>query len=306
MTFHQLKVFVTVAKLRNFTLAAQTLHVRQPSVSILIQGLQRELDVKLFERLGTKVHVTRAGEELVHRAERILAEVEGIKEGMDELKGLKKGKLTVGGSGLAAASFLTIDVEMFRKDYPRVEVILTIQRSEVLEKKLLEGELDLAIMARAPQSSLLLSEVYQEDDVVAVASANHPLTKKRSVALKLIAEQPLITHEKGSHVHEMVEQKFAEKGLRFAARLEIDVHQLGGRSAVINAVANGLGIGFISKSYLVSDVEARRVKVLKVPEFKLKRYMYIVVHKNRQDSSFAQTFIDFLKRYKSNYIDHGV
>jgi len=299
MTFYQLKVFVTVAKLRNFTLAAQTLHVRQPSVSILMQGLQRELDVKLFERLGTKVHLTRAGEELVHRAERILAEVEGIKEGMDEIKGLKKGKLTVGGSAIAAASFLPVAVQMFKKNHPGVDVILTIQNSRNLHKKLLDGDLDLALTARIPHSPLLLGEPYRDEEVVVIAPPNHPLAKKRSVSLENLSKESIIAYEKGNSIRDMVDRRFAETGLLIKYALEINL-QLGSRDAIRCAVANGLGIGFLSKSYVLSDIKARRLKILRVPELQLKRTVYITVHKNRKSSSHVQAFIDILLRHFKN------
>ncbi|MFQ5904362.1 MAG: LysR family transcriptional regulator [Candidatus Binatia bacterium] len=298
MTLHQLKIFATVARLRNFTQAAESLHIRQPSVSLLIKGLERELEVQLFEKLGNKVHLTRAGEELLRHAEEILTKVERIKEEMDELKGLKKGKISVGGSGIATASFLTIAVQAFKKEHPKIEVTLRIQRSDHLEKSLLEGELDLAILSRAPRSPLLIGELHREEELVIIARPNHPFTKKRSVPLELIANEPLIVSEKGTNVREMVAQRFAERGLPFAPMLEVGVHR-GGRDAIKSAVASGFGIGFITKSYVVSDVEAGRLKVLKVPELKLKRTMYIGIHKNRQSSSLVQGFIDFLRSYKN-------
>ncbi len=296
MTFHQLKVFVTVAKLRNFTLAAQTLHVRQPSVSILMQGLQRELDVKLFERLGTKVHLTRAGEELVHRAERILAEVEGIKEGMEEIKGLKKGKLRVGGSAIAAASFLPVVIQAFKKKHPGVDVTLKIQGSESLQKQLLDGDLELAVVARAPHSPLLFSEHYREEEVVVIAPPDHPLARKHSIPLELLARERFVVSKKDSQMRDIVERIFAGRGLSLIPSLELDI-LFGGRDAIKNAVANGIGISVISKSYVDSDLKTGRLKVLKVPELKFKRTMYITVHKDRQNSPLVQVFKAFLRKY---------
>ena len=297
MTLHQIQVFEKVAKLGSFVKAAEVLRVRQPSVTLMIQSLQEELDVKLSERLGRKTHVTRAGEELLHRAERILTEVNGIKGAMDEIKGLKRGKLSVGGSFLASASFLPIAIQRFKGNYPGINVSLTTQRSLILEKKLLEGELDLGILSRVPQSSFLLSEFYQERDIAIIAPPNHPLTRKRSVPLKLIANEPLIVAGKGSFIRAMIERIFAERGLPFSPVLEVNL-QLGIREGTKNAVANGLGVGFTTRHRVMADVEAGRIKVLKVPEFKLKRIMYIAVHKKRQTSPFVQTFIAFLKRYK--------
>ena len=298
MTLHQLKVFVTVARLKSFTQAAETLRIRQPSVSLLIQGLQRELGVKLFEQLGKKVRLTRAGEELLPRAAEMLAKEVEIKEVLDDIKGLKKGKISIGGSGFAGASFLPVALQEFKNQYPAVDVALRIERSQVLEKMLLDGDLDLAVLGRPSESSLLLMELYHEEEIVCIAPPNHLLTRKHTVPLELIAREPLIVSGDGSRIRGMLEQKFAEKRIPFTPRLEIDIHQLGGRDAEKNAVANGLGIGFLTRCYVELDVRAGRLKVLKVPELKLKRTIYIAVHKNRKISHFVQAFSDFLKRYQ--------
>lgn len=297
MTLHQLEVFAKVAKLRSFTQAGESLRIRQPSVTLLIKGLERELEVKLFEKLGNKVHLTGAGERLLQDAEEILAKVEGIKEGMDELKGLKKGRLTVGGSFTAAASFLTIAVQRFKKGYPGVDVTLKIQRSKTLERNLLDGELHLAIMGWTPHSPLLATEPYREEEIVVIARPDHPLTKKRSVPLELIAKEAFITNEKGTPIREMAERTFAERGLPFSVALEVDV-QFGSRDAIKTAVASGLGIGLSFMCHVTWNVKAGHLKVLKVPELRLNRTLYIVIHKKWQGSPLVQAFIDFLRQYK--------
>jgi DNA-binding transcriptional LysR family regulator len=297
MTLHQLKIFAMVGRLKNFTQTADNLHVRQPSVSLLVKGLERELEAKLFEKLGNKVHLTLAGEKLLQRTEEILAKVDGIKEEIDEIKGLKKGKIRVGGSALAAASFLLGAVQSFRRRYPGVEVILKIQRSDSLEKRLLERELDVAIVGWPLRSPLLVGEPYRQEEIVVIAPPKHPLTKKRSVPLELIAKEPLISSEKGTFIRNMIEKRFAEEGLPFSPILEVD-EQFGARDAVRRAVANGLCLGFLTKSHVVQDVAGGRLKVVKVPELNLKRTMYIAVHKKRLNSSLVQAFIDLLKQYK--------
>lgn len=297
MTIYQLQVFSVVAKLRNFTQAGKKLRIRQPSVSLLIQSLQQELGVKLFERLGTKLLLTRAGQELLRLTEDILPKVEGIKERLDEIGGLKKGKISVGGPAIAGASFLPGAVQAFIKDYPGIDMTLKIERSQTLEKELLEGTLDVALLGRTPGSPLLVSEPYCDEEIVAIAPPNHRLIKRRSVPLELIVKEPFITHKKGAIIRDMVEQRFIEKGLPFTPIFEVDLPGVG-RDAIKRAVVSGHGIGFLSKCHVVADIEARRLKILKVPELRLKRTIYIAVHKNRQNAPLAQAFRDFLRNYK--------
>ncbi len=295
MTLHQLKVFSKVAKLRGFTLAAASLDVSQPSISFVIQSLERELGAKLFEKLGNKVHLTGAGEKLLHHAEEIAAKVEEIRGEMDELKGLKRGKLLVGSSQLAGASSFPLSVEKFKEQYPKIEVFLKIERSDILEKNLLDGEIELAIIGWAPRSPLLTGEPYRKEEIVAFAPPNHPLTKERSVSLKLIAKEPLIAHRKASPIRDMLDKRFAERGLRFTPVMEVDF--FGSRDTIKSMVANRMGIGFLSKRFVIGDAEAGRLKVLNVPELRLHRTMYITVHKKRQLSPLVRAFIDFLRHH---------
>jgi DNA-binding transcriptional LysR family regulator len=288
-------VFVAVAKFKSFSLAGEELRLHQPSVSIAVRGLERGLEVKLFETIGRKVRLTRAGEELLRFAGEILPSLDGVKEKLAEVTGLKKGRIRVGGSALAAATFLPIAVHTFKKQHPGIEVILKIQKSRVLEKKLLDGELDLAIVGRTPRSSHLVSEPYRAEPVVAIAPPHHPLAKKNCVPIELLAKEPLVISESGAAIREAVERTFAEKGLVLKPRLEVDT-ELGARDAIKNSVAAGIGIGFLSKCHVMDSVRGRRFKILKVPELnEVKRTMYVAVHRNRKSSPHIQLFVDFLR-----------
>jgi DNA-binding transcriptional LysR family regulator len=295
MTLWQLKTFATVARERSFTKAGKALNISQPSVSSLVIGLQKELGIKLFEKLGMKPHLTEAGRRVLQLVESALAIIEKIPQEIDEVKG--RHRLRIGGSALAAASFLPVAVQEFKKHHPEVDIVLKIERTDSLEKNLLEGELDLAILGWAPRSSLLAREPYREEEVCVIAPPNHPLTKKRFVSLELLMQQPLILQGRNNPIREMVEKKVVAKGLSLIRRLEVN-DEFGGRDIIRSAVTKGLGIGFVSKCHVLGDVAARRLKVLTVPELKLKRTMYIVLHKRREVPASTQGFIRFLKKYK--------
>jgi len=298
MTLHQLKVFLKVVKLGSITRAGEALELRQPSVTMLIQNLEREFSIKLFDRLGKKIHLTDAGKKLLQYAGEILAKAEMLKDEIDEIKGLEKGKLSVGASFIAGATFIPVAVQEFHEKCTGIEVLLKIERSRVLESELLEGAVDLAILSRAPESPLLVGTPFREEKAVIIASPNHPLTKRRSVSLEALAKEPLISAGKGSFLRNTLEQLFAEKRLPFSMALEIDVER-GGREAIKTSVANSIGIGPHFMCHVMVDVKVGRLKVLNVPDFKAKRTINIAVHKARQSSSLVQAFVSFLERYQS-------
>jgi DNA-binding transcriptional LysR family regulator len=292
VTLWQLKVFTTVAKTGSFTEAGKLLQITQPSATTLVQSLSRELAVKLFEKLGTKTHLTSAGQEALRYAHQMLGKEEELRRRMEELSGLKKGSLKIGGSVVAGASFLPAAVLRFVKKNPGFDIDLKIHRSEDLEKMLLAGDLDVAVMGIAPRSPLVVGKVFREEDVVVIAPPNHPLTKRRSVPLKLLANEHLI-----STLRNIMKQKFLEKGLSFVPSVQVNL-DIGSRDVVRSAVASGLGIGFLSKCHVVNDVKAGRIQILNVPELKLKRSLYLAVHKNRQHSPLMQSFMEYLIQYR--------
>jgi len=298
MTLHQLRVFLKVAELGSFTEAGRAIHTVQPSVSNLVKELSRELGAKLFERVSNKPHLTSAGEELRRRAQEIAAKVDQIKPAIEEITGAKRGRISVGGAALPAASFLPVAIQNFKKQHPGVDVTLTIEKSDTLEKKLLDGELDLAIIGRAHGSPRLYSEPYREEEVVVIASPKHPLTKRRSVTLEEAAKEPWISYVKGT-VRDMLEKIFADRGLQFKPMLEVDI-ELGGRDTIKCTVMNGICIGYLHKYHVLQDVKDGRLKILRIPDLNLKRTLHIVIRKTRANDSLVQAFVKFLRHYKQS------
>lgn len=293
MTLHQLKVFARVAKLKSFTQAAKSLNVRQSSISLLIKSLEQEHKVKLFEKIGNKIHLSAAGKRLLTRTGEILSTVEKIKRDFKEIQDFNKGTLSIGGSAIAGATFLPAAVDKFKKRWPGIEIVLRLQTDDILEKKLSDGELDLAIMSGAPEAPLLVGELYHKEEIVAFAPPNHPLTKQRSVSLELLSKEPVILHKKDSPTRDMLDERFARRGLTLVPALEVD--SFNSRDTIKRAVANGQGISFLSRCFVAVDAEAGRVKLLNVPDLKLQRTLYIVTHKKRRSLPLVQAFIESLR-----------
>ena len=98
MTLNQLRIFLAVADERHFSRAAQQLHITQSAVSTQVKLLEKELNTRLFDRLGRKTHLTEAGRLLKGRAKGILDAVEQVYQTMDELEGLRRGHIALGAS----------------------------------------------------------------------------------------------------------------------------------------------------------------------------------------------------------------
>jgi DNA-binding transcriptional LysR family regulator len=295
MTLWQLKVFATVAREGSFTKAGKVLKISQPSVSALVTGLQKELEAILFERLGTRTHLTEAGARLFDLVKSALAAIERIPQELDKVNGLNGGSLAVGGSAFAGSTLLPIVVRAFKKSFPSTDIKVTIEGSPVLERKLLSGDLDVALLGQPARASLLVAKPFRKERIVAFIAPNHPLARIRSVPLELVAKEPLIIEARGA-TRDKVEALYEKNGFDFAPELVTNTI-FGTREAIKTAVANGLGIAFVSEHQVTLDVKAGRLKILNVPNLGLNRAMYLVVHKARQNP-LLQRFIDFLHAYK--------
>ena len=285
------------AELGSFTEAGVTLDLRQPSVTALIQGLERNLKVKLFDRMGNKIRLTGAGEKLLQHGKEMLAKADQITEEMDGIRGLEIGKLSVGASFIPAASFVPLAIQVFKNQYQGINLHLKVDRSRGLEKDLLEGKIDVAILSHPPESPHLVGKAHRDEDIVIIGPPNHPLAKKRSVSLEALAKEPFIVSKEVGHNRASIEQAFAEKGLSLQVIMEVDV-SYGTRDAIITAVANGIGFGVNHMCQVEGDVKLGRLSVLKVPELKLKRIMHITIHNSRKSSLLVEAFINFLEKYR--------
>jgi len=294
MTLWQLKVFTTVAKTGSFTKAAKILQITQPSATTLVQSLSRELGVKLFERLGTKIRISGAGEEALRYAHQILGKEEEFRKRMEEFNGLRKGKLSVGAAAIAAASFLSAVMQKFTAKHPDIKATLQIQKSEDIEKQLLDGKLDVGFLGWPSKTSALICEPCHQEEICVIAPRNHALTKNRSVLLEDLSKEALIAPERGIPTRELIERRFVDENIPFRPCTEVGT-LYGIRDAIRGAVANGAAIGFIAKCHVIGDLRAGRIKLLNVPNLNLKRTTYFAIHKKRQDSPIIQAFKNSLK-----------
>ena len=159
MNLEQLASFVEVANTGHFTKAAATLHLAQPSLSRQISTLEKELGSELFHRAHGHISLTAAGETLLPTARRMLADAEAVRRDMDELAGLRKGRIRLGATPTLCVSFVAEAISSFHHEHPGVELELVEKGSRELIEALGAGELDLALITRTLSSERADAEV---------------------------------------------------------------------------------------------------------------------------------------------------
>ncbi|HYH33306.1 MAG TPA: LysR family transcriptional regulator [Pseudonocardia sp.] len=262
MELHQLRYFVAVAREGSMTQAAASLFLAQPTLSIQIRKLEQDVGTKLFERLARRVQLTAAGEAFLEHAERALAEVERGRERVEEVVGLRHGRVAVGVLPSVGAHLLPAVLAAFRAEHPAVAVrMVEHDVSRDFEQLVHSGELDIAVTRMPATLAGLGSRTLVREPIVALVPPDHPLRDRPDVAVRELADEDFVCMRTGYGLRELADQLCARAG--FTPRVVIETGQL---SIVQGMVRSGVGVALLprlaargaERAVPVSDPGARR------------------------------------------------
>jgi len=290
VNFHQLEIFLCIARERSFSRAAEILRISQPSVSIQIKNLEQSLNVKLFERSGGRVSVTREGAVVLERAKRIAEIVAGLQHDIEEARGIPYGRFSVGSSRVPSATLVPLAVARFKEQYPDTEMTIKTGRSHEVERWVLENEVDLGAIEGDPTSPLIVKEPWYVDDLVLVLSPRSHLLRRRKLSLKEILEEPYLLQTPGIRPT-FVERILATKGITIAKPVTI-----GSREAVKAAIAAGYGVSIIPNSLIETERRAGTLKARRIHDLDVVYPVNMIYLKDKQLSKSALAFAELLKK----------
>ncbi|MPM39273.1 HTH-type transcriptional regulator CysL [bioreactor metagenome] len=210
MTRRHLKVFVAVCELNSISKAAEKLHIAQPAVSCAIKELEDYYGTKLFDRISKRLYLTEAGKKFLGYATHIVSMFDEMESNMRDLD--KPGKLHIGSSITIGTSFMPVYVRNFKELYPQTEVNVTIDSSDIIEKKILQNELDFALIEGIVHLESIICEAYMDDELVIICSPVHPFSKSETVTVGQFVSEPFLLREKGSGTRELFDNVLASLG----------------------------------------------------------------------------------------------
>ena len=290
MTFRQLETFLAVARAKSFTRAGEALHVSQSTLSQHVLELERELGVRLFDRLGRAVTLTEAGRLLEEQATRIAAAVAGARRTIDELKGLERGSLVIGASTTPGIYVLPSVIGTFRRRYPGIDVSLRIGNSRVIEERIRADEADLGVVGGhilgAKEQCLAAGLL---DELLLIVPPRHPWTKRREVAPRELADVPVLMREQGSATRLVTERALREAGVKVTTAMELDHIE-----AIKQAVIAGLGVAFVSMYAVRGEIATRRLHGVRLKGLRLRRHFHVIHNEARSLTASARAFVALL------------
>ena len=197
MNLRDLQYLVALAEHRHFGRAAAASFVSQPTLSTQIRKLENELGMPLVERAPRRVMLTPAGHEILERARRILAEVEQLKESARRTRDPEAGTVRLGIFPTLGPYLLPHVVPNIRERFPRLELLLVEEKTEVILRQLREGRLDAGVLALPLHDEQLHIEfLFEEQFLLAVPQA-HPLARRGTLSLDDLAHESLLLLEDG-------------------------------------------------------------------------------------------------------------
>lgn len=296
MTFRQLKVFESAARHLSYTRAAEELHLSQPGVSMQIKQLEDVAGLPLFEQIGKKMHLTDAGREIYAYSTSISHMLDEAEVVLDELKGLQSGRLAIS-VATTASHFATRLLAAFSQRYKDVTISLDITNRASLREQLEANRPDLVIMGQPPEGVEVEAEAFMENPLVMIAPLEHPLASEKQIDLARFEDEQFVVRESGSGTRSAIERFFAEHRVSFHTGIEMSSNE-----AIKQAVEAGLGLGIVSIHTLELELETRRLQVLDVKGFPIRRHWYVIQRKGKRLSPVAQAFKTFVLEQAKEFI----
>ncbi|WP_327289342.1 LysR family transcriptional regulator [Streptomyces sp. NBC_01198] len=244
MDLRQLEYFVAVAEERNFTRAAERVHISQSGVSSQIRQLERELGAELFDRSGRVARLTVAGKAALEHARAALAAAGAVAQAVGEVTDVIRGRLVVGMVVGCTLTPLFDALAGFHQAHPGVQLALVEDTSERLVEGVRDGTVDLALIGSAgstPDGLDALTVI--SEPLAAAVPPGHPLAGQGGVAMRDVAAYPLICMPQGTGLRGVLDQACAEQRLAPVIAL-----QASAPDAIADLAARGLGVAVLSES----------------------------------------------------------
>ncbi|MBN4077250.1 LysR family transcriptional regulator [Mariprofundus ferrooxydans] len=296
ITLKQLKILEAIVANVSYTQAAKSLFMTQPAISMQVKQMEEQIGLPLFDRDGKKVSPTQAGRELLYYAENIRQQLEEAAQVMEELRGMKRGKLHLTMAS-TANYFAPQLIAAFHHQYPAAQVTLDVSNRTGLLNALDHNDTDMVIMGTPPQGHKLTGIPFIDNPLVVIAAPTHPLANRRRVQLSEVANEPFIVREGDSGTRMAVEAFFAQHNLQLITSMEMNRSE-----AIKQAVMAELGLGIVSLHTIEMELALKRLTVLNVEDFPIMRQWHIVHRSGKRFAAIPEAFKNFVLQHAKDLI----
>lgn len=289
----RLVVFRAVARQLSFRKAAEELYLTQPAVSLQIKALEEDIGVQLFDRTGSHIALTEAGRVLLACSQQVNTLLIEAEQQIAALSGDHAGKLALGASTTIAQYVLPRLLGGFSREHPRVHLTLISGNTEQIVDAVEKQKIALGFIEGPARSRDVKTESFLEDEMVLIVSAAHEWAELKSIPCSEIASASLLMRERGSGTRRVVEMALGRNGVKLSS-LRI-VMELDSTEAIKSAVEAGLGIGFVSRWAVATDLRFNKsLRIVDIDGLRIKRQFLLTYAAGPDPQGLAQEFRRFL------------
>ncbi len=279
-----LRTFVRVAELGHVTRAAASLGLTQPAVSGHLARLEEAVGQSLFDRTSRGMVLTEAGRVWLVHVTAALSRLDEGKRALDELSGLARGRLAVGGGATAATYLLPPLLERFHKKHPGIQLLLREQGSRAVMDAVGAGALDLGVVTtpdgEAPDG--LTVTPWVDDELLLVVPPGHRLHGRDVFRWRELDGEPIVAFEAGTAVRALIDGALASRGVVVDVVVEVRAIE-----SIQRMVALGMGVGFVSRHAVAGGLRAE--------EGGLARQLALVQRSDLAPSAAARAFLGLVR-----------
>jgi DNA-binding transcriptional LysR family regulator len=293
----RLKVFYTVASRFSFTKAAIELHITQPAVSKHIQELEEEYKIKLFDRNGSKIALTNAGQILKKHSINIFEIYREINFDISSLTDQQLGFLRLGASTTISQYVIPPLLANFHDKMKGIKVNLVNGNTEQIENALLRKEIEIGIVEGESKNQTIDYTPFLRDELVLVCSSKNELSAKSEFSIEDFKTLSFLFREKGSGTLDVIEHALKSAGVSLS-ELNIEM-ELGSTESIKSYLMNSNCVAFISIHAICKELKNKELTILDIENLNIERWFYTISLLGK-NNSVSELFLDFVSKYDFN------
>lgn len=273
MTIRHLKVFIKVAELESISKCAEELMIAQPSVSQTIKELEHYYNVTLFNRNNRKLTLTKEGLSLLNKAKRACSTFDEFEYSAKQEEMSKR--IKIGATLTFGMTFIPGFTKTLKENIPNVDPYIYIDKTDGLERKIINGDLDFAITEGQTSDDNISSIAFGKDRLICVASIDYDVPNK--ISIQDLDKYDFIRREKGSASRKILDSVLLRRGIKiFNPRMESVSN-----ASIIAMVKANQGIALLPRELVQTYLENNTFKSIELDET-LERKLSVIIHKNKK------------------------
>lgn len=280
-----------MARNLSFTKASQELFISQPAISKHVQELEKEYNVRLFERLGNKIQLTKAGQLLLDHANKILKNYQKLNYDMNALQQNTTGELRIGASTTISQYVVPEMIAAFHRQFPDVRISMLSGNSREIEDALSSDIIDIGMVEGVIRQPQLKYTSFMDDELVAIVRSDNTQLTKESISLAELKSIPIVIREFGSGTLDVIQQALKRQGISLSD-LDIEMN-FGTTEGIKHYVEKSDALGIVSIRSVNKEIYSNIFRIVEIDGMSINRKLSLV-EKQGETSEIAKSFKRFI------------